>query len=233
MGDEPLFQALLEERAFPEIDVRLRRGHHLDREQDRAAYGLLQRHEEAVVAYYRRYRCELLHHADGFWMLAPQGSQGQSVLRTRQLSRGQMMVGLALARIMIDPTSIQEEWQVSRERLSTTLEALFGTAEEILKVAEPQVRPHNRITATKRVQEAVDRALHDLSALGFVSKVSDDRYRLRPALARFLGPATEGDQQAALEDLASRSLILRQVPTLSAEAPDGVEPDDAASETLP
>jgi len=77
---------------FPELDLALRRGRHVDRD-DVAWYALLGDAQDHLEAFYRRYGCELIHKPDGYFYLLPTGDK----LSRRQLASGDMLVGQALA----------------------------------------------------------------------------------------------------------------------------------------
>ena len=78
-----LLQDVLLDEDFPEVDLALRRGRHVDRD-DGAWYALLTDAQEHLEVFYRRYGCELIHKSDGYYYLLPTGDK----LSRRQLATG-------------------------------------------------------------------------------------------------------------------------------------------------
>ena len=76
---------------FPDLDLALRRGRHIDRE-DTLWYTFLVDAQALLEAFYRRFGCELIHPADGYFYLLPTGDK----LGRRHLSVPEMLVGQAL-----------------------------------------------------------------------------------------------------------------------------------------
>lgn len=224
MTEEHAPLRVIQEPRFPAIDVRLRRGQHIDAEADKSEYLFIQAHETDLGAFYHSYRCDLINDPQGYWMLVPQGAHGQSVLHTRPLGRPAMMVGLALARILMDPTSIENGWTADREQVIRTMEMLYGDPVDILRGMLPQSKPKSQGKRTAVIHDEVDRALRDLSRLGFVSLEEDGRFRLRHALARFIAPARGQDHRAVLADLSARSQAMLAAPE------DAAVPDESDEE---
>src|SRR5262249_36501771 len=56
--------------AFPEVDLALRRGRHVDRD-DADWYAFLIDAQEKLEPFYRRFGCELVHKTDGYFYLLP------------------------------------------------------------------------------------------------------------------------------------------------------------------
>src|SRR2546428_245413 len=96
---------------FPELDVALRQGRHIDRDEaDRYAFLLdAQTHLEI---FYRRYGCELMHASDGYFYLLPRGDQ----LGRRHLTAGEMLVGQVLALMYLEPSAVQAGGAVGPRR---------------------------------------------------------------------------------------------------------------------
>ena len=66
---ERLEDVVLDE-AFPEVDLCLRRGRHIDRD-DPSLYTLLVDAQALLETLYRRFGCELVHKTDGYFYLLP------------------------------------------------------------------------------------------------------------------------------------------------------------------
>ena len=149
-------EEVIQDPAFPAVDVALRRGRHIDRE-DGDRYAFVTDAQDHLEQFYRRYGCELVTQSDGYFYLLPTGDQ----LSRRHLSAGEMLVGQALALQYLDPTTIQSAGMVTREQLLTRLAGLVGDR-ELAKALEPRRRRFDdeRIVheiIRKRVAEAVRR----------------------------------------------------------------------------
>lgn len=204
MSDEvPLIQAM-RDRLFPTVDVRLRRGEHIDADADAESYVFLQQHEPALTGYYDLYRCSLIHDPSGFWMLIPPGS-GEPILRARPLTRRAMMVGFALAKILLDPASLELGLVVDRKRIIETMEALFGEQDAILSALATRQKPSTKARRVQVIHEEVDRGLRELQTLGFITHRGEERYEIRKAVSRFLTPARTDDYHSALAELTASS----------------------------
>src|SRR5262245_56726888 len=107
---------------FPALDLALRRGYHVDRD-DGAWYPLLLDAQEHLEAFYRRYGCELIYKQDGYFYLLPSGEQ----LPRRQLSSTDMLVGQALALLDLDPASVERGGLVAREQVTEQLVSALGS----------------------------------------------------------------------------------------------------------
>ncbi len=197
---------------FPEVDLMLRAGRHIGREDD-AAYTLLSDALDHLEPLYRRYGAELVHRADGYFYLLPTGDRlGRSLLSTAE-----MLVGQALALLYLDPASLQHGGVIERELLLQRLAGLIG-ADALVRALQPQRRRVDERVAAEEVRRKVGRALRELAALGFIDLVDGDRIRLRPALMRFAEPVrSTADPTAALERLLAQG-------ELAAPAEPGAEP---------
>ena len=87
---------------FPDLDLALRRGQHIDRDSG-TLYSFLIDAQPYLETFYRRYGCELIHSTDGFFYLLPTGDR----LGRRHLSPGEMLVGQALTLLYLDPATVQ------------------------------------------------------------------------------------------------------------------------------
>src|SRR6185295_7066374 len=147
---------------FPELDLALRRGRHIDRD-DVAWYALLGDAQEHLEAFYRRYGCELIHKADGYYYLLPTGDK----LSRRQLSAGDMLVGQALALMYLDPAAIERGGRVTMEELIAQLVAVLGS-DALIRAFNPKRRRYDERVAQKTARARVAEAVRHLAALGFV-----------------------------------------------------------------
>ena len=213
------FQSLEEaisDEHFPEVDLALRRGRHVGRD-DGTAYDYLVDALDHLEPFYRRFGCELMQRADGYFYLLPSGDR----LGRRQLTAGEMLVGQTLALMYLDPATLQHGGMVQRETLLQRLSGLLGT-ETLVRTLNPRRRKFDERIAAETVCTKVAEALRRLTDLGFIDSVDDAMLRLRPALMRFAEPVRDlSDRQAALERLVRSGEI-----TLG----EAVEKDDSDEE---
>lgn len=183
-------QEVVLDPSFPEVDLALRRGRHIDRE-DFAWYTLLTDAQDHLETFYRRYGCELVHKADGYYYLLPTGEK----ISRRQLGAGDMLVGQALALMYLDPSTIERGGRVTAEDVVAQLAVVLG-AEALVRAFHTKKKRYDERVAQKAVRTKVADGIRHLAALGFV-EVGDESLRLRPALLRFAEPVRGAGQPAA------------------------------------
>jgi chromosome partition protein MukE len=209
-------QDAIEADVFPEVDLALRRGRHIDRD-DAAWYPFLLDAQPWLEALYRRYGCELVHRTDGYFYLLPTSDR----LGRRHLSSGEMLVGQALTLLYLDPDTVEHGGVLTREQVLAQLAGVMG-AEALVRALNPKRKRYDERVAEEGVRNKVAEALRRLATLGFVEVVDEARVRLRPALMRFAEPARDtAAPEKALERLvAAGELVLT-------EAEDGADdPED-------
>ncbi len=193
------FQSLEEVIAnelFPEVDLALRRGRHIGRD-DGMTYDYLVDALDHLESFYRRFGCELVQRSDGYFYLLPSGER----LGRRHLSAGEMLVGQTLALMYLDPATLQHGGVVPRDALLQRLSGLLGT-ETLVRTLNPRKKRYDERVAAETVRTKVAEALRRLADLGFIDAVDDGMLRLRPALMRFAEPVRDlSDRHAALERL--------------------------------
>jgi chromosome partition protein MukE len=175
-------QDVLLDDEFPALDVALRRGRHVDRD-DLAWYELLTDGQELLEPWYRRYGCELVHKTDGYYYLWPTTDR----VPRRHLAVGDMLVGQALALLYLDPASIERGGLVTRDQVVAQLVAIVGE-EALVRTFHAKKRRIDERAAHKMVRAKIADAVKRLAQLGFVDLVGDDGLRLRAALLRFAEP---------------------------------------------
>lgn len=196
-------EAAIDDEHFPEVDLMLRRGRHIGRD-DGTAYDYLVDAQALLEGFYRRFGCELVQRSDGYFYLLPSGDR----LGRRQLSAGEMLVGQTLALLYLDPATLQHGGLVGREVLLQRLSGLLGT-DLLVRTLNPRKRKYDERIAAETVRTQVGEALRRLADLGFVDLIDDARLRLRPALMRFAEPVRGlEDPNAALERLVARGEAL-------------------------
>jgi chromosome partition protein MukE len=222
----PDLEAAIADEQFPDVDLMLRRGRHVGRD-DGAAYEYLVDAQALLEGFYRRFGCELVQQSDGYFYLLPSGDR----LGRRHLSAGEMLVGQTLALLYLDPATLQHGGVVTREALLQRLSGLLGT-EVLVRTLSRRKRKYDERVAAETVRTQVGDALRRLSDLGFVDLIDETRARLRPALMRFAEPARGlADPDAALERLIARGEVaLGDAPTdENALEEDAVLDEDASS----
>lgn len=212
-----MLEAALADDHFPEVDLMLRRGRHIGRD-DGAVYDYLVDAQALLEPFYRRFGCELVQQSDGYYYLLPSGDR----LGRRQLSAGEMLVGQTLALLYLDPVTLQHGGVLPREALLDRLSGLLGR-EALVRTLNPRKRKYDERIAAETVRMQVGEALKHLSELGFVDMLDELRLRLRPALMRFAEPVRGlSDPKVALERLVARGEVLVGEPN---DAENGAEED--------
>jgi len=173
---------VIQDAEFPDLDLALRRGRHVDRD-DVAWYALLTDGQDHLEAFYRRYGCELVHKPDGYYYLLPTGDK----LSRRQLAPGDMLVGQTLALLYLDPSAIERGGRVASEDVVAQLVAVLGS-DALIAAFHPKRKRHDERVAQKAVRARVGEAVRRLAGLGFVDLADGDQLRLRAALLRFAEP---------------------------------------------
>lgn len=218
-------EEVIQDLMFPAVDVALRRGRHIDRE-DGDWYAFITDAQDHLEQLYRRYGCELVTQSDGYFYLLPTGDQ----LSRRHLSAGEMLVGQTLALQYLDPSTIQSGGVVTREQLLSRLAGLVGDR-ELAKALEPRRKRFDdeRIVheiIRKRVAEGTRR----LATLGFIEILDEDHLRLRSPLLRFADPVRGlSDINVAMERLIAKGEIVKLAAEGGAEI-EGGDHDEAPGE---
>ncbi|MCW8140277.1 MAG: chromosome partition protein MukE [Planctomycetota bacterium] len=198
-------QDVVEDDLFPEVDLALRRGEHVD-VSDPDRYAFLKDVQRHLEAFYLRYGCQLVQ-ADGYFFLLPQGDR----LGRRHLSAGEMLVGQALALMLLDPATLRTQGVVPRQQVTARLAQLVGE-ERLVEALNPRRRRRDRRVAEQTARRELDKALRSLAALGFVEVLSDDDLRLRRPLLRFTETVRGADDpSAALERLVREGRLTLDV----------------------
>lgn len=187
-------ESVVLDRLFPDVDVRLREGVHLCRD-DREQFAFVTEAYPFLEPLYSRYGYDLVRADAGYIYLKPHAR-----VRQATLSRACMLVGHALATLFLDPAIFAAGVPVSRSRLLELLEQAVGQ-ERLLRTLRLVKRARNTSIETQNLRRAVDGALRTLDQLGFV-RVRDEAITLRPPLFRFV-EAVRGavDERIAMTDL--------------------------------
>jgi chromosome partition protein MukE len=222
---ERLEDVVLDE-VFPDVDLALRRGRHIDRD-DPSWYTFLSDAQALLEAFYRRFECELVQKSDGYFYLLPTSDR----LGRRHLSQAEMLVGQALTLLYLDPHTVESGGVVSREQLLGQLAGVLG-AESLVKTFNPKRTRKDDRLAEETVRVKVAEAVRRLSTLGFVDALDETSLKLRPALMRFAEPVrTAAAPDAALSQLiASGELVFAESPSDEASPLERESPEDEGDE---
>jgi chromosome partition protein MukE len=203
---------------FPDVDLALRRGRHVDRD-DAEWFGFLADAADVLEPFYRRFGADLVYRSDGYYYLLPTGDR----LAKRQLGVAEMLVGQALTLLYLDPATAPQGGRVTREQVLAHLATVMGT-DALVRALNPKRRRYDERVAQETVRARVADALRRLSALGFVEAIGVEELKLRPALMRFAEPVrAAADAGEALSRLvASGEVALSPLDAL----PEGAEAED-------
>ena len=222
---------VVSDELFPDLDLALRRGRHVDRE-DNLWYTFLVDAQALLEAFYRRFGCELMHPADGYFYLLPTGDK----LGRRHLSVPEMLVGQALTLLYLDPATLQSGGVIKRADALSHLAAVMGS-DALTRAFNPKRKRVDERVAEETVRGKFAEALRRLAALGFVDLLDSDSLRLRPGLLRFAEPVRgRGSPAEALERLVARGeLVLGEGggdddDDEQRDEPDELEPAEPAPE---
>ena len=144
---------------FPEIDIDLRQGRHISRDEAER-YGFLLDAGEYLSGFYARYGCELRHAPDGYFYLLPNGGG----LRRRQLSAGEMLVGQVLTLLYLAPESVQNSGITAKNQIVGRLAALVG--EERLVRALGRGRKRSERVAEESVRDEAEKGVSRAPSTG-------------------------------------------------------------------
>jgi len=220
---DDLGTAVLDEN-FPEVDLALRRGRHIDRD-DATWYAFLLDAQAVLEAFYRRFGCELVHKTDGYFYLLPMTDQ----LGKRQLSVPEMLVGQALTLLYLDPKSVQSGGVVAKDEVLAHMAAVMGT-DGLMHAFNPKKRRLDERVAQETVRTRVAEGLRKLAAAGFIELLEGDSLRLRSALMRFAEPVRGSEAPAeALAKLVLRGEVMLE-PEFDSDPDGDQEPEPDASE---
>ncbi|MEO8902775.1 MAG: chromosome partition protein MukE [Polyangiaceae bacterium] len=207
---------------FPDVDLALRRGRHIDREDD-LWYSFLSDAQAHLEAFYRRFGCELMHPADGYFYLLPTSDR----LGRRHLSVPEMLVGQALTLLYLDPATLQHGGVIKRSDALSHLAAVMG-GDALTRAFNPKRKRLDERVAQETVRSKFAEALRRLATLGFVELLEAETLRLRAGLLRFAEPVRgRGSPAEALERLVARGELVL------GDGADITEGDDGDAEEEP
>jgi chromosome partition protein MukE len=214
---------VVEHELFPDVDLALRRGRHIDRD-DAAWYGFLSDAQAHLERFYRRYGAELVQRTDGFFFLLPSGDK----LGKRHLSPNEMLVGQGLTLLYLDPATVEQGGVTSRDQLLSQLSASMGTEQLMAAFNGAKKKRLDERVAQEMVRARVSEAIRRLASLGFVELLPEERIRLRASLMRFAEPVrgSGADVEALNKLVASGEVALQDD---AADTSDSAEQAEASS----
>lgn len=208
---------------FPEVDVALRRGRHIDRD-DADEYAFISDAQDHLEPLYRRYGCELVHKSEGYFYLLPTAER----FPRRFLSPTDMLVGQTMTLLYLDPSTLQSGGVVTRDHVLGHLAGVMG-AEALVRAVNPKRKKIDPSVAEETVRTKVAESIRRLAGLGFVEMVDEASIRLRPALMRFAEPVRgNAAPEEVLEKLVAQGEV---VLTDGAETPEDEGDGDAGPES--
>lgn len=210
---------------FPDVDLALRRGRHIDSE-DLDWFTFLLDAQVHLESFYRRFDCELIRVNEGYFYLLPSGRK----LGKSHLTNGEMLVGQALALLRMDAATTESTGRVHVEQLFELLSHLVDQEElfRALSTSRRKLSKDQRV-AQKNARDGVHRALNGLEKFGFVDQLGGEQLRLRAPLTRFAEPVRElSDPKAALAQLIARGAISVDLDDESTNEDDAEEEKEEA-----
>jgi chromosome partition protein MukE len=194
---------VVSDELFPDVDLALRRGRHVDRDES-LWYSFLVDGQALLEEFYRRFGCELVHPSEGYFYLLPTSDR----LGRRHLSVPEMLVGQALTLLYLDPTTLQHGGVVKRSDALSHLAAVMGS-DALTRAFNPKRKRLDERVAQETVRAKFAEALRRLATLGFVDLLEAENLRLRPGLMRFAEPVRgRGSPAEALEQLVARGELV-------------------------
>jgi chromosome partition protein MukE len=153
---------------FPELDVALRQGKHLGTESDPFVYDFLSCNQEALSSIFGRYRVALVRGPEGYFYLRPHSDNDPAPLGRRHLTKLDMLVGLALSSMYLDPEWLQTGRRIPEIRILAYLEQVLGT-KQLLQYAGRR-RGHDEERDALKLKESCAGSLRTLERLGFIQR---------------------------------------------------------------
>ncbi len=227
----PTLLEVIEDPLFPDADLALRFGRHIDAE-DAARYEFLRDAQGHLERFYHRYGYEFVHASGGYFFLLPQAER----LGRRHLGLAEMLAGQALALTWLDPSTVETGGVVTRSQIVEMLAHIVGEA-RLMAALHPRKRKADERLAHESVRRELERALRGLAALGFCELLDEERIALRASVLRFCEPVQGmGDPRQALESLMAGGRAIWDPGTPTPETPDeasasaAIDADDEETE---
>jgi len=180
MSEHEELGAVVAHELFPVADHKLRRGVHLSIE-DVELYNFVKLNQPILSSLYRRYDSELMAGAEGYFYLV----SGGSMFGQRQLSKGEMLVGLTIAHLFRDPEyRVRGTGELSVDKVISRLEALKATQGIARIMTETKIKTDLH---PSKMREAVLDAIKKLAGLNFLHLLdpAGTHFRCKRPIHRF------------------------------------------------
>jgi chromosome partition protein MukE len=210
-------EEVVQDPLFPEVDLALRAGRHIDRD-DGERYAFVLDAQNLLETFYRRYGCEVIHASDGFFYLLPVNDQ----MGRRHLTAGEMLVGQTLALVYLEPATVQAGGVTQQSVVVARLASLVGER-ELIQALNPRRRKYDERIAQETVRMEIAKALRGLESLGFVDLGEGEQVRLRLGLLRFA---------EAVRGLSDPAEALSRLIAEGKAVVESVDDDEAAAEEV-
>lgn len=207
MASEIRYESLLDviaDKKFAEIDCQLRHGRHIGHE-DISAFSFLEDTHALLNQFYAKYDCELVRDnqdAADFFYLNAYGD----ILGKRQLTSQEMVTGMVLAFMMMDPDYISR--RIPFDSLVRTMKMLLGEENFRARMA-PRSRGKNTEGDEQKALDMVAKSINKLERLGFLyCPRSSKEIKPNSAVFRFLGPVRGiGNLEENIKILVKRGML--------------------------
>ncbi|MHC1698992.1 MAG: chromosome partition protein MukE [Geobacteraceae bacterium] len=187
MTEEVKYETMLDvmsDKKFAVIDCQLRQGKHIGH-MNVDGHSFLQNTFHLLNKFYENYDCELVHDThdeSDFFYLSAYGN----MLGKRQLTPQEMITGMILAYMLMDPEYVNRS--IPFDNLICQMKMLLGEEKFRSKLA-PRQKGKNTEGDEQKAQGAVASALRTLQCLGFLYWPRNST-EIQPysSVLRFLGP---------------------------------------------
>lgn len=190
---------LLLDPLFPELDMKLKAGWHCD-EEEIDAFEFITRAQDKIEMFYELYGYELLYATEGYYYLQPVASH----IKIYKLGMESMVISQFLALMKMDPQYLESSGTFDLSELLDRIELMLGM-KQVSRIFLKRKKVKEAISDQDiaNYQQAVKRALRELSRFGFVSVNADfSKIYPRKPIFRFMDPVRNlDDPQKAMESL--------------------------------
>jgi chromosome partition protein MukE len=197
---------VISDERFPRIDVDLRRGKHVGRDEP-GEYHFIDDAFDLLQDFYGRFEARLMRRDDGYFYLLPTSD----LFPKRLLSPAEMLVGQILALLYLEGAGIEHSQEVSTDMALRRLTSLVPV-QELARRFRPATTRSADAVLEKNVRKEFQKALRSLARLGF-GELSGDRFRLRKTLLRFADPVrgTLDESETLARLIANKELVTSEM----------------------
>ena len=192
MGDEGVYKGLLDvisDELFPIVDCRLRQGEHISSE-DITVFSYIREAYPFLSRFYKKYKCQLIHdtqeESDYFFLSPYEKATEKALFGRKQLSQSEMVVGMVLSYMLMDPEYISKK--VPFERLVFFSKRLLGEDAFFERFA-PRSRGKDSLLDEKKALAEISKCLQHLRRLGFLGLSGKNKLIIvKSPIFRFISP---------------------------------------------